>query len=61
MSFQKLKSDSYSVGGRHISSTSKVYGDIVNGGGRKVKIGYRSFRNRKKSMTVSDNLKKVKD
>ena len=28
MSFQKLKSDFYCVGGRQRSATSKIYGDI---------------------------------
>ena len=29
MSFQKFKSDSYCVGGRHKSGTKKVVGDIT--------------------------------
>ena len=59
MSFQKLKSDSYCVGGRHRSATVNIYGDI-NSKGSKVLIGYCSICNRKKSMTVSDNTIKAK-
>ena len=58
MSFQKLKSDSYCVGGRHRSATIKIYGDITSKGS-KVLIGYCSVCNRKKSMTVSDNTIKA--
>ena len=54
MGFQKLKSDSFCVGGRHKSSTVKIYGDITSKGS-KVLIGFCSKRQRKKSMTVSDN------
>ena len=39
MSFQEFKSDSYCVGGRHLSSTVKIYRNITSKGG-KVKIGY---------------------
>ena len=58
MSFQKFKSDSFCVGGRHKSSTVKIYGDITSKGS-KVLIGYCSICNRKKSMTVSDNTIKA--
>ena len=58
MSFQKFKSDRYCVGGRHRSSTIKIYGDITSKGS-KVLIGYCSVCNRKKSMTVSDNTIKA--
>ena len=58
MSFQKFKSDSYCVGGRHRSATIKIYGDITSKGS-KVLIGYCSVCNRKKSMTVSDNTIKA--
>ena len=54
MSFQKFKSDSFCVGGRHRSATVKTYGDIMNKGS-KVLIGFCSKCQRKKSMTVSDN------
>ena len=54
MSFQKFKTDSYCVGGRHRSATVKIYGDITSKGS-KVLIGYCSVCNRKKSMTFSDN------
>ena len=54
MSFQKFKSDSYCVGGRHRSTTIKIYGDKTSKGS-KVLLGYCSVCNRKKSMTVSNN------
>ena len=54
MSFLKFRSDSYCVGGRHRSSTLKIYGGLRSKGS-KVLIGYCSTCNRKKSMTVSDN------
>ena len=54
MSFQKFKSDSYCVGGRHKSSAVKIYGDITSKGS-KVLIGFCSKCQRKNSMTVSDN------
>ena len=58
MSFQKFKTDSYCVGGRHRSAAIKIYGDITSKGS-KVPIGYCSVCNRKKSMTVSDNTIKA--
>ena len=58
MSFQKFRSDSYCVGGRHTSATIKIYGDITSKGS-KVLFGYCSVCNRKKSMTVSDNTIKA--
>ena len=58
MSFNKFKSDSYCVGGRHRSATVKIYGDITSKGS-KVLFGYCSICNRKKSMTVSDNTIKA--
>ena len=58
MSFQKFKSDSYCVGGKHRSPTVKLYGDITTKGS-KILIGYCSVCNRKKSMTVSDNTIKA--
>ena len=58
MSFNKFKSDSYCVGGRHRSATVKIYGDITSKGS-KVLIGYCSVCNRKQSMTVSDNTIKA--
>ena len=60
MSFQKFKSDSYCVGGRHRSATVKIYGDITTKGS-KVLIGFCSICNRKKSMTVQIILLKQKD
>ena len=57
MSFQKFKIDSYCVGGRHRSATTKNYGDKTSKGS-KVQIGYCSICNRKNTMTVSDNFSK---
>ena len=54
MSFQKFKSGSNCVGGRHRSATKNLYGDITSKA-LKVINGYCSICNRKKSMTVSDN------
>ena len=58
MSFQKLKNDSYCVGGRHQSATVKIYGDITSKGS-KVLIGFCSKCQRKNWMTVSDNTKEA--
>ena len=58
MSFQKFKSDSFCVGGRHRAATVKIYGDITSKGS-KVIIGCCSICNRKKSMNVSDTTKKA--
>ena len=58
MSFQKLNSNSYCVGGRHRSSTVKGFGDITSKGS-KVLIGYCSFCIRKKSMEFNDNTIKA--
>ena len=58
MSFQKFKTNSYCVGGRHRSATVKIYGDLTSKGS-KVLIGYCSICNRKKSMTVSDSTIKA--
>ena len=54
MSFNKFKSDSYCVGGRHKSATKNIHGDITSKGS-KVLFGYCSICNRNKSMNVSDN------
>ena len=58
MSFQKIKSNSYCVGGRHQSATTKIYVDITSKGS-KVLIGYCSICDRKTSLTVSDNTIKA--
>ena len=58
MAFQKLKSDSYCVGGRYRSATVKIYGDITSNCS-KVLIGFCSICNRTKSMTVSDRVLKA--
>ena len=48
MSFQKFKSDSYCVRGRHRSATVKLYADITSKVS-KILIGYCSVCNRKKA------------
>ena len=58
MSFDKFKSVSFCIGGRHRSGTVKIYGDITFKGS-KVLIGYCSICNKKRSMTVSDNTIKA--
>ena len=58
MSFKKIESNSYCVGGRHRSATKNIYGNITNKSS-KVFISYCSICNRKKSMTVSDNTIKA--
>ena len=60
MSFQKFKSDSYCVGGRHRSGTKDIVGDIIvhKKTGKEVKllVGKCVICNRKKTMIVSDNV-----
>ena len=60
MSFQKFKSDSYCVGGRHQSATKNIIGDInINKKtGKEVKllVGKCVICDRKKTMIVSDNV-----
>ena len=46
MRFQKFKSDSYCVGGRNRSATTKIY-CVITSKGSKVLIGYCSICNRK--------------
>ena len=58
MTFNKFKTDSYCVGGRHRSATKNIYGDITSKGS-KVLIGNCLVCNRKKSMTVSDDTIKA--
>ena len=58
MTFNKFKTDSYCVGGRHRSATKIFYGDITSKGS-KLLIGNCSVCNRKKSMTVSDDTIKA--
>ena len=58
MTFNKFKTDSYCVGGRHRSATKNIYGDKTSKGS-KVLIGYCSVCNRKKTMTVSDDTIKT--
>ena len=60
MSFNKFKSDSYCVGGKHRSQTKKITGEITTNKktGKEVKllVGQCSICNRKKSMIVSGNV-----
>ena len=60
MTFNKFKSNSFCVGGRHYSSTTDITGDITinKKTGKQVKllIGRCSVCNRKKTMIVSDNV-----
>ena len=58
MSFQKIKTDSFCVGGRHRYITKNIYGDIRSKRS-KVLIGYCSICKRKKSMTVCENTIQV--
>ena len=46
MTFNKFKTDSYCVGGRHRSATVKIYGDVTSKRS-KVPIGYCSVCNKK--------------
>ena len=59
MSSQKFKEDSYCVGGRHRSATTKIYVGITSKVS-KVLTGYCSMCNRKKTMTFPDNTIKAK-
>ena len=60
MSFQKFKSESYYVGGRHKSATKNIVGDITinkkSGKEAKLLVGKCAICNRKKTMIVSDNV-----
>ena len=60
MSFQKFKSDSYCVGGRHRSATKNIVGDITinKKSGKEVKllVGKCMVCDRKRTMIVSDNV-----
>ena len=60
MSFQKFKSDSYCVGGRHRTSTKDIVGEITNNKKTatevKLLVGKCVICNRKKTMIVSDNV-----
>ena len=60
MSFQKIKTNSYCVGGRHRSATINIVGDITinKKSGKEVKllVGKCVICKRKKTMIVSDNV-----
>ena len=53
MTFNNFETNSYCVGGRHISATRNIYGSTTSKG-NKVIIGYCSICNRKKFITLSD-------
>ena len=54
MSFQKLKTSSHIVGGRHRSATTNDFG-VITSIGSKVLVGHCSIGKEKIFMTVSDN------
>ena len=60
MAFQKFKTDSYCVGGRHRSATKNIVGEITinKKTGKEVKllVGKCMICDRKKTMIVSDNV-----
>ena len=60
MSFQKFKTNSYCVGGRHQSTTKNIVGDITiikkTGKEVKLRVGKCVICDRKKTMIVSDNV-----
>ena len=60
MSFNKFKTDSYCVGGRHKSGTKNIVGEITlnKKTGKEVKllVGRCVICDRKKTMIVSDNV-----
>ena len=60
MSFEKLKTNSYCVGGRHQSATKSIVGDntVNKKTGKEVKllVGKCVICDRKKTMIVSDNV-----
>ena len=60
MSFQKFKSDSYCVGGRHKSGTKNIIGEVTvnkkTGKDNKLRVGKCLICDKRKSMIVSDNV-----
>ena len=60
MSFQKIKSDSYCVGGRHRSGTKNIVGEITYNKktGKEIKLLVEKclICDKRKSMIVSDNV-----
>ena len=56
MSFRKIESNWYCVGGKHRSATTNIYEDITCKCG-KVLIGHCSIYSGKKSTTVTDETK----
>ena len=60
MTFNKFKTDSYCVGGRHRSATKNIVGDITinKKSGKEVKflVGKCVICDRRKTMIVSDNV-----
>ena len=58
MTFNKFKTHSYCVGGRHRSATVKIYGDVTSKGSKVLIVIVQSVIE-KKSMTVSDDTIKA--
>ena len=60
MSFQKIESDSYCVGGRHKSGTKNIVGEITYNkkSGKEIKllVGKCLICDKRKSLIVSDNV-----
>ena len=59
MTFNKFKTNSYCVGGKHYSGTKNISGDITlnkkTGGEIKLLVGKCTVCNKNKSVIVSDN------
>ena len=59
MTFQKFKTNSYCVGGKHYSGTKNITGEITvnkkTGGEIKLLVGKCMVCNKRKTMIVSDN------
>ena len=60
MSFNKFKSNSYCVGGRHQSNAVKIYG-VIASKGSKFLIGRCSICNRKKACLFLITLSRQKE
>ena len=58
MTFNKFETNSFCVGGRHVTATKNFYGSITSKS-NKVLIGFCSIFKREKSMIVSDNTIKA--
>ena len=56
MIFQKFKTNSVCVGGRHRSSTKNIYGNNITSKGSKIITEYCSICDRKRFKTVTDSI-----